>query len=360
MQSEESSSAPTTPAQSPKGPPTGFFDLPRELRDVIYSLALIPDLPIEFAGLAPGQAHDKFWGQVEDYGQWWYHQRYELEIAPSLQLLRSSKQVCAEATPILYGQPCRFINQAGWITLNNWLRRIGSGKSGLLRHITICHPALSTYPESRYGADARARGDLLEPFGLKPSWPCDSDVERHECIVAIIGKPPDPAKILTAMPGLRSLHLALLRCLSDSVWEAPLASDPIYTSAADIMPNAKVQLIHLSHYNPEGRHALFETAISDLGADPGPSLMSPREVAMRRTLGELRNLGIEVVEQHYDQHRNYPVRANEPCKSPGMCEYLWRHTWAFSGSPGTLGDFLNKSLECQGTVVDQVAYSTRA
>ncbi|KAK3111730.1 hypothetical protein LTR53_012712 [Teratosphaeriaceae sp. CCFEE 6253] len=360
MQSEDSSAGATTPAQSPQARPIGFFNLPRELRDIIYSLALIPEVPIEFAGLAPSQAHEEFWGEVEDYGQWWYEQRYKLEIAPSLQLLRSSKQVCEEATPIYYGQPFRFTNQAGWITLNNWLRRIGSRKSGLLRHITIYHPALSTYPTCRYDAYTCAHGDLLERFGLKPSWPCDSEAETHEGIVELVGKPPDPAKILTAMPGLRSLHLVLQACVSDDVWEMPIASDPIYTSMASTCPNTRVLLIHLSHYRPEGRHALFEIAASDLGPDPEPAVMNPREVAIRRTLGELRKIGIEVVEQHYDQHRNYPVRADEPCKSPGMCEYMWRHTWAFSESPFTRGLPRDKLLDCQGTVVHQVAYSIRA
>src|SRR5947208_1698224 len=83
-----------TPPYLCKRKPVGFFDLPRELRDIIYEFALVPKLPIEFAGLVPFQWDGDFWTELDDRGQGWYIERYQCEIARSLQLLRTSKRFC--------------------------------------------------------------------------------------------------------------------------------------------------------------------------------------------------------------------------------------------------------------------------
>lgn len=106
-----------------------FFDLPRELRDLTYSFALAPQTPIE---LAPLQCADDFVPQLQNSfrvyevqpgngppyipeaeyekhpwggysGEEWHKERYLTQIQPSLKLLRVSKQVRAEASPIFYG-----------------------------------------------------------------------------------------------------------------------------------------------------------------------------------------------------------------------------------------------------------------
>ncbi|KAK5124786.1 hypothetical protein LTR85_001499 [Meristemomyces frigidus] len=57
-----------------------FLDLPRELRDRLYELALVQNIPIELAPLVPGQHYDNFWEnfEVERYGQEWHCDRYTI------------------------------------------------------------------------------------------------------------------------------------------------------------------------------------------------------------------------------------------------------------------------------------------
>lgn len=76
-----------------------FLDLPRELRDKIYRLALVQHPPnIEFA--AKTHYSETSNSVVREH----HFQRFRKEVLPWLGLLRVSKQINREAASIFYGE----------------------------------------------------------------------------------------------------------------------------------------------------------------------------------------------------------------------------------------------------------------
>ena len=97
----------------------GFFDLPRELRDIIYCYLLVSPK----TGVQPGRE----WSCYPDMG-------------PSLKVLLLNKQVYHEAAAILYG--CNRFKICFFDSFANFLVQIGPANAGLLRHLEISFPDL--------------------------------------------------------------------------------------------------------------------------------------------------------------------------------------------------------------------------
>ncbi|TKA74189.1 hypothetical protein B0A55_05146 [Friedmanniomyces simplex] len=308
----------------PAEQPFRFLDLPSKLRDRIYYLALVHDPPIELAGLVPGQRHEDFWEGDDDY----------------------------EATPIFYGQPFRFTNQAGWITLGHWLDRIGAEKRALLRDITVCHPECSSLLPYVHGSTLP---NLLTPFGLNStptrytSSTAPEDVRYGSCVELYMNH----HKMLASMSGLRHLRLVLYAAEASECW---------YKSLADLVkyyaPKIDIRLLHLVSYRPETRYQLHEIAISDVDRPSEavwrwhPENMECPQPAMRSALELLKRSNITITEQLYDQHSQYPVEPNQPCRDKGMCNYMWQETWVFANRGAPEGP-----NECPGTSGHREGYT---
>ena len=168
-----------------------FLDLPHELRDKIYSYVLVPDSPIEFApiyvsieygGEVPRLAHlhkyseqSLFWNG--EHGGRYHRDRYMSQIQPSLMLMRVSKQIKLEATPVYYGQEFRFTNPQGWHILHHWLKIIGHKNRQLLRHLVVGYPALTALEDRRIKQVPPVEWDLARRHFIKDLFRsplCDS------------------------------------------------------------------------------------------------------------------------------------------------------------------------------------------
>ncbi|SMR46273.1 unnamed protein product [Zymoseptoria tritici ST99CH_1A5] len=148
-----------------------FMDLPTEMRIKCYEAALIsPDsiefcpMPFNFTGRAPSgkEAQDAFddaWCPVEVY-----HTQLIARFCARAKLLRVSKTINAEATPVFYGgNHFAFSNISGWVGLLLFMYRIGMHNCRLLRRMTVCHPLLMVKPQS-LKADDHFRRSIVALF----------------------------------------------------------------------------------------------------------------------------------------------------------------------------------------------------
>lgn len=100
---------------------THFPELPRELRNRVYHHALVQQEPIEFAPL--GNCRETYEDPERRFmvGGEYHTWRYENVIAPSLALLRVSKQMYSEAAKVYYERnEFRFSGAVGWQLLGQW------------------------------------------------------------------------------------------------------------------------------------------------------------------------------------------------------------------------------------------------
>ncbi|KAK3068934.1 hypothetical protein LTR53_013112 [Teratosphaeriaceae sp. CCFEE 6253] len=324
--------------------PFRFLDLPGELRDHIYEIALVQTLPIEYAPLIPGRCREEeYWEYLHDNGQRWHGLRLQLQIKPSLHLLRSNRQICREATPIFYGQALRFTSEAGWIVLETFIDRIGPAKSALLKDITVCHPTLSTWPSDRYWAPHRTTLDLMDLGTFSRAVPKELSQYAHAQTQGAgersryeTSRAPH-RRILAAMSDLRKLSLVLHMSHDADLWQRPIATDAILDAIAAILPSADLEVLHLAELTEDdiANFTAGRWTISD-GVIQAPA-------GMRATFATLVQRGIPVIEQRYDRHTHYPVQPSEPCVNKGICDYMRQYTACF---PPTYPSF----QVCLGTV----------
>jgi len=100
-----------------------FLDLPPEMRDMVYSQALVFQEPI---GLSPYSEQDV---EIPQNSSWKPRLEavkvYRQNVKPALKALRVSRQLNKEASPVFYGQnEFRFTAVWRWYILYRFLRTI--------------------------------------------------------------------------------------------------------------------------------------------------------------------------------------------------------------------------------------------
>ncbi|KXT11423.1 hypothetical protein AC579_9882 [Pseudocercospora musae] len=116
----------------PKPSHTSFLDLPAELHNRVYRLALIHNEYIELSAKTNLENHSN--GDAQRVHMKHYHRK----ITPSLRLLRINKQVNKEAASISYGEhEFRFTSARGIYILERSLFTIGPYNQSCLRKLTL-------------------------------------------------------------------------------------------------------------------------------------------------------------------------------------------------------------------------------
>ncbi|KAI7551887.1 hypothetical protein KC331_g2259 [Hortaea werneckii] len=334
--------------------PFRFFDLPREIRDCIYELVLIPEFPIDFAPLSRYQSYERFWNEstpYEDTHGW--HVVHYPKVKAALMLLRANKQINSEATPIFYGQPFRFSNHSGWLALYHWMESIGTDKWDMIKDITICHPSFMSFPKD-VSQTIVSCGGFAFSLGMRPLYKGYDELLRdylegrsdekplgyHEdgnCC----GPKIDPVEMISDLPSLRHLRLILTCTRRKDLWCNVDLKTPGTHPILDVNTPAglKIQAISLINYYypyyccPQPSDIIHNSA-TEFGTiiycDGYYKLvvgfqgqLNPDEAsAIQKAYADMRDKNVELVGMFYDKQGTFPVFPNMDCANKDLCDYL--------------------------------------
>lgn len=324
-----------------------FLDLPTELRNTIYSLALLQQTPIE---LAPALSSDYAWG--DDYcclhpearrryfnGETWHRERYMKDIQPSLALLRACKQVNHEASPIYYGQEFRFTGALGWHILYDWLMLIGRKNNRMVTDIIVCHPAITKEVDGEvYDMGVTYARHDIKVSPVKTTFPRINTrnwrKERQQLRKWV--KRSDPTLTLTSMTKLRNLKLVLLPRGNDAnnIDFPACQSHPISGIKFSRSPDLQTSHLNLVRHQEAvltGTHSINELRIETAYAhNPCPWLRAnihergeEHQEEARKFFDWVTQKGWRLEEVLYDNHYTYPVPEMGKCNNEEVCKFLF-------------------------------------
>ncbi|KAK3711192.1 hypothetical protein LTR37_009785 [Vermiconidia calcicola] len=311
---------------------TTFFGMPAEIRNAIYHMVLVPQYPIELAPVSiPDQtASGTFTAET------YHRERYIKQVQPSLALLRTSRQVNREASPIYYGQEFRFTNAQGWHILGHWLRAIGHNNSQLVPHLLVGHPRTPNRNlYERHGLPSPPR-QAVKDIMLSPvntglpelSYDRSCDDEQLSSNICTWIKISDPTLILLGMRDLCTLKLALFAALGAHKFdEGGLSSHPInkldFSASTDLV-NSVVNIV--SAFSDRSQDMTLDNAYAQ---DPPPlhgvfvMEVDRYRQSARSFFNNARERGWQVEEVMFDNHYTYPVVASSECNNESICQYQY-------------------------------------
>ena len=115
--------------------PTSFPDLPGELRNNIYRLALVSDPP--YIDLCPKTCLEGSNGPPRAH----HMKRFRKEVCLNIRLLRTNKQISKEAASIIYGEnEWRFTSCKAFYVLDAFLAQIGPENVARIRRLAVHVP----------------------------------------------------------------------------------------------------------------------------------------------------------------------------------------------------------------------------
>lgn len=287
------------PASTNSTTPTGFLDLPAELRNLFYSEWFIFESPFEFLPKSSRQT------RLNPYRVLAYRQaEFQKKTVAARRALRLNKQFNKEASSVFYGEnEFRFTGSCGWIWLRAFMTNIGKANTACLRIITVHVPWLGKT------ADRSDSWNLIK--GCKTDRGCLAGKER------IMRMPLDQIRILPVahkeaisifnrIGTLAELNLVLPR------WFDVENVVPLDLQPSQFKHGIKVKMIHLDTFE-KPRDNAFHSSQQPLRQDSAPKQW--RE-CLRRTYKTAKewespkayanSQGWEFVEMKCDDTGNYP------------------------------------------------------
>ncbi|EME85106.1 uncharacterized protein MYCFIDRAFT_214946 [Pseudocercospora fijiensis CIRAD86] len=273
-----------------------FLDLPPELRNRVYRLALIHDPTYIELSAKTNRARES-----NGHAQIFHVKRYRHKIAPTLRLLRTCKQIQQEAASIFYGEhEFRFTSVRGLYILERFLFTMGTYNVSCLRKIAM-HITISGNTEDNFKENlGESKGTLaymtrvVHNWGLRRphyNWGGDLCEERVKSTLEEHGK--NLAEFTLIMP--------------DTFTPAQPIDDPFPYLDYDFLldpaafQNLKVRLVRLhggfAYYLPNG----------DSNVDLSNSyrdFVLPYHLDTRKWA---RRMGYEVFDVAYDKLGRWPV-----------------------------------------------------
>ncbi|KAF2210759.1 hypothetical protein CERZMDRAFT_99361 [Cercospora zeae-maydis SCOH1-5] len=139
----------------PKSKIFPFLQLPAEIRNRIYAHLFVLDQTIElcpdpFPFLGFKNKRMEVQNEAHYHAQNYQVKFFDTNVRSITPIMRLSKQLHREASPIFYGQNVfAFSNVAGWVCLDFFLHRIGLAKCGMIRKLIVCPPDHTVVPTSK-------------------------------------------------------------------------------------------------------------------------------------------------------------------------------------------------------------------
>jgi hypothetical protein len=218
-------------------------------------------------------------------------------------------------------------NASGWWILLHWLRNNGEENCKLVKDITVWHPRGDRFPQVHLtSAHELLYNPHLRPFQM-PTLPeyGGGQYENSWNLGQV-----DPIFIPRRMPSLCNLRLINSypprygRLVEHDIYKEPLRQNPnLKITILSLLPVSRVR--ERGWFNAADVTSLTNERLLD------ERLLRPWEVddpqknwyiVEKGHIQALKEVGVDIVDCYFHEHRHYPVQPNKPCANESLCQYL--------------------------------------